>query len=56
MGGIPNLYRLVSSILKGKSTTLARKVLQFDGDLGQNISHKNVSYDKKSYTTTTGMD
>ena len=56
LGGIPNLYRLVSAILGGKSTTLERKVPQFDGDLGQNISHKNVSYDKKSYTTTNGMD
>ena len=32
------------------------QVPQFDGDLGQNIFHKNVSYDKKSYTTTNGMD
>ena len=38
---------LVSTILEGKSTTLERKVPHFDGDLRPNISHKNVSYDKK---------
>ena len=43
LGGIPNLYRLVSAILKGKSVLSGRKVPQFDGDLGQNIFHKNVS-------------
>ena len=53
---IPNLYRLVWDILECKSILSARKVPQFDGDLGPNISHKNVSYDKKSYTTTNGMD
>ena len=53
---IPNLYRLVSTISEGKSILSACKVPQFDGDLGPNISHKNVSYDKKSYTTTNGMD
>ena len=39
-----------------KSVLSECQVPQFDGDLGQNISHKNVSYDKKSYTTTNGMD
>ena len=46
LGCIPNLHRLVSAILECKSTTLECKVPQFDGDLGPNISHKNVSYDK----------
>ena len=55
-GGIPNLYRLVSAMKWGKSIISARKVPQFGRDLGANISHKNVSYDKKSYTTTNGMD
>ena len=39
-----------------KNVSKWRKVPQFDGDLTLNISHKNVSYDKKSYTTTNGMD
>ena len=37
----------MSATKRSKSTTLERKVPQFDGDLGPNISHKNVSYDKK---------
>jgi hypothetical protein len=53
---IPNLYRLVSTILECKSVLSGHKVPQFNGDLGPNISHKNVSYDKKAYTTTNGMD
>ena len=40
-------YRLVSAIRSGKSVLSACKVPQFDGDLGLNISHKNVTYDKK---------
>ena len=56
LGGIPNLYRLVSATKRRKSVLSGRKVPQFDGDLGPDISHKNVSYDKKSYTTTNGMD
>ena len=34
----------------------ATQVPQFDGDLRPNISHKNASYDKKSYTATIGTD
>jgi hypothetical protein len=56
LGCIPNLYRLVSTILECKSILSGCKVPQFDGDLTLNISHKNMSYDKKSYTTTNGMD
>ena len=53
---IPNQYRLVWDIKWGKSVLSARKVPQFDGDLGLNISHKNESYDKNLYTMTNGMD
>ena len=36
----------------GKSILSGHKVPQFDGDLGPNISHKNASYDKRSYIAT----
>ena len=39
-----------------KSTISARKVPQFDEIWAPNISHKNASNDKKSYTATIGTD
>ena len=39
-GGIPNLYRLLSTTKRGKSILSGCKVPQFDGYLGLNISHE----------------
>ena len=50
------IYRLVSATSVHKSTISGRKVPQFDENRGSNISHKNASHDKKSYTATIGTD
>ena len=44
-----------SHIMSHKMLEQATQVPQIDGNLGSNISHKTVSYDKKSYTTTNSM-
>ena len=39
-----------------KVSSQVTQVPQFDENWGPNISHKNASHDKKSYTTTNGTD